>query len=270
VKCPACAAGAEHCCEAPKAEATALERPPSYFAPRQRAQTSRAPAERQADFVGQRIGEGLAGAGNIGPGLLPQPARRVAERHLGVSLEGVELRAGAQTDEELRAAGAMGVTEGTRVTLDTRDFSTATAAGRALIGHELTHVAQQRVHGAPAAPQFQERGASDWVEPSLLRESDLQGSPAWCKDSPVSGLLHEGTCYRTVPQRTGPDDCPPGEQLCFDEYGEFIESSADRVSPVESRDADGTCNIGYLTTCGLEHNEEDKVLETLWDQITPW
>lgn len=252
----------------PHPEAAPLERPPPSFGP-QGPGRSPTPAERQADAIGDRIGEGLATVGSVVPGPLPEVPRRVAERHLGVSLGAVELRAGANTDRELRAAGALGVTERATVTLDTREFSTATPEGRALIGHELTHVAQQLAHGAQSARQFQQRRppeVADMVEPSLLRESDLQGSPNWCRDSAFSSMLHEGTCYRSVPHRTGPDDCPPGEQLCFDKLGELLESSPDHVSPVEGREADGTCDIGYFTECADRHAEEDKVYETFYDQ----
>ncbi len=110
-------------------------------------------AEAQADEIGAAIGADLAGAGPIGAGPLPAPARAAAERHVGVSLEGTRLIGGAAGHERASAARALAVTEGTDVAFRGGRIDSASSAGRALIGHELTHVAQQRAHAAPPVAQ---------------------------------------------------------------------------------------------------------------------
>jgi hypothetical protein len=116
------------------------------------------PAELQADEIGGRIGADLVGV-SVAPGPLSPRAQRIAERHLGVSLAGTRIaddHAGHR-----RAAGerALAVTEGSDISFRRGHLTTATPAGRSLIGHELTHVAQQRSARAARPQKFDPFGA---------------------------------------------------------------------------------------------------------------
>lgn len=73
-----------------------------------------------------------------------------AESHLGVDVSGTHFRADATAADRTRSAGALAMTEGSTVSFAEGSFSSDTA-GRALVGHELTHVAQQAISGAPAS-----------------------------------------------------------------------------------------------------------------------
>jgi hypothetical protein len=129
-----------------------LERPPSASQSLS-IDPERDPAERQADEIGARIGRHLGSASAISSGLLPETVRSVAERHLGVDLSGTELRADGQAARHADGYQALAVTEGSTISFASGQLSTGSHEGRALLGHELTHVAQQRVHGAAQSPR---------------------------------------------------------------------------------------------------------------------
>ena len=127
--------------------------PASLFADRGRRSWSRPrgfgidAAEHQADALGARIGADLRPSNLSGPGPLPEAVRKVAERHLGVDLRGTHLRADGAAQRLTGAEGAVALTAGPVVSFASGELSSRSAWGRALLGHELTHVAQQRVGG---------------------------------------------------------------------------------------------------------------------------
>jgi len=94
--------------------------------------------------------------------------------------------------------------------------------------------------------------------------SYYETAPNYCRDTPGTSQLHPGqTCFREVPRRSGPFDCPPGDQVCFDSAGRCSDSW-DEASPVESKDPDGTCNLHFA--CSIAHGWKDKVIQTWLDQ----
>lgn len=86
-------------------------------------------------------------------------------------------------------------------------------------------------------------------------EAFYQTASNYCKDTGFTGLLHSGDrCYREVPRRSRPYDCPPGDQVCFNAYGCY--DSWDQVSPVGGKDpADGTCKLHG--SCSIGHAAKD-------------
>jgi hypothetical protein len=77
---------------------------------------------------------------------LDEATRRRYERKLGVDLGRVRVYTGEFAEEVTRARGADAVTVGTTGMVllgGASDRSPVTSAGRALLAHELTHVAQQ-------------------------------------------------------------------------------------------------------------------------------
>jgi hypothetical protein len=72
----------------------------------------------------------------------------VAETRLGVSLEGTRLHTSSGAQAKAANEGALAVTEGTDIAFAADRLDTRTTEGRALLGHELVHVAQQQGQGA--------------------------------------------------------------------------------------------------------------------------
>ncbi|HET6611619.1 MAG TPA: DUF4157 domain-containing protein [Kofleriaceae bacterium] len=105
--------------------------------------------------VKKLLGERARGAGRISR--LDEATRQHFERRLGVDLGGVRLVTGKLAEDTTRAHGADALTiGGTGMILMGRspERSMATSAGRALLAHELTHVAQDTggLHAARSHP----------------------------------------------------------------------------------------------------------------------
>jgi len=94
---------------------------------------------REAGLVDARAAEAVAGPGRR----LDAATRNTMEVRLGVDLAGVRLHDDASTAAATRAAGAEALTVGDDVALSAR-HDPASPHSRALVGHELAHVAQQR------------------------------------------------------------------------------------------------------------------------------
>jgi uncharacterized protein DUF4157 len=93
-------------------------------------------------------------AGLHGGRPLPEEDRAEVEDRTGVDLGGVRLHDDAAADRAARAVGARAFTLGDDVAFRSGEYRPHTAAGRRLIAHELTHVAQQRggTRSAASAP----------------------------------------------------------------------------------------------------------------------
>lgn len=97
-------------------------------------------------------------------------------------------RVRVREDEAVRRAGALALTRGEHVAFAPGSLRPDTHAGRELLGHELTHVVQQRA-GRVATPQG--KGAPVVAEPALEREADEAGARA-ARGEPVTvaGAAH--------------------------------------------------------------------------------
>jgi hypothetical protein len=168
--------------------------------PRRRAPSD--PAERHADAMGARIAAELRGAPAVSSGALPTQVQRIAERHLGVSLDGTQLVSDDAGHRRAAEAHARAVTEGSRISFLAGQLTTATAAGRLLLGHELTHVAQQREAGAARMQKWDllddivegiDRGAHAVGEVAsgvATGIGDVASGVAHGADELVGGILH--------------------------------------------------------------------------------
>lgn len=113
----------------------------------------RGAAERQADLVGSHL-VGLLGSLPLASGRLFGPAVHALEPVLGVSLADVEFDTGSAGRTRADEDGAQAVTRDGRISFAAAAFRPDTESGRALIGHELTHVAQQRRHRTTVPQRF--------------------------------------------------------------------------------------------------------------------
>ena len=104
--------------------------------------------------MGAQIGRTLEST-TIAPGPISQPVRAATEPILGVTLEGVYLAVGPSAHARTTSENALAMTEGAHVSFASGQFvSTTGSSGRALIGHELTHVAQQRAYRHTTVQRF--------------------------------------------------------------------------------------------------------------------
>ena len=126
--------------------------------------------EHQADALGATIGSDLERE-RVGAGRLASVVAAAASRRLGVPLDGVEIR--DSPDDRLIAHrhGASGLTEGSVIRFAEGVPSMAAAEGRALLGHELVHAAQQQVHGSTT---IQRKPIKDTPLASKLRSVSLK------------------------------------------------------------------------------------------------
>lgn len=99
-------------------------------------------AELQARAHGERLSGALEGIATPAPGPLPEDVRTVAAAHLGVDLAGTRITV---ADEQRDDVGdALAWARGDELGFRPGQLTTASGRGRALLGHELTHAAQQR------------------------------------------------------------------------------------------------------------------------------
>lgn len=152
-----------------------LEKPPSP-AQSLSLDPARDPAERQADAIGVQIGNDLSGVSTVSSGTLPDGVRAVAQRHLGVDLSGTELRANRDAARQAEGMNALAVTEGSTVSFARGQLNAGSREGRALLGHELTHVAQQKAHGF--ASPAQAASPSEDQQQGLVPEPEDLGASA--------------------------------------------------------------------------------------------
>lgn len=119
-----------------------------------------APAHRRPGHAGDRSHEHPDGQATVPPALqahidqarsggqsLPDAVRSTFESQLHQDLSGVRIHTDAAAASSARAAGARAYTVGHDVVFAANQYAPDTPAGQALIGHELTHAAQQGAAG---------------------------------------------------------------------------------------------------------------------------
>ncbi|MEO7735540.1 MAG: DUF4157 domain-containing protein [Kofleriaceae bacterium] len=95
------------------------------------------------------------------------------ERAFGADFSGVQIH----RDHRAAAIGAQAFAQGENIHLAPGRGDMASHEGRALIGHELAHVVQQR-EGRVAGPAVQGKGAAVVSDPALEHEADAAGAAA--------------------------------------------------------------------------------------------
>ena len=108
-----------------------------------------------------------SGAGNP----LPQPVLQKMEAAFGTSFSDVRIHQSPQA----QSIGAAAYTQGTDIHFAPGQYSPGSLDGQALLGHELTHVVQQR---AGRVPIPQGKGIPINADPGLESEADQLGAKA--------------------------------------------------------------------------------------------
>src|SRR5688572_6806630 len=102
---------------------------------------------------------------------IPSGVRDQMEQSFGADFSTVRIHEGAQAD----AMGAIAYTQGDDIHFSPGSYDPASSQGRELLGHELTHVVQQRA-GRVSVPQG--KGAPINADDGLEREADELGARA--------------------------------------------------------------------------------------------
>ncbi len=107
----------------------------------------------EEEEIAQRQHDGSTAAGEVGDGFargfsggvaLADADRRFYEARMGHDFGDVRIHTGAAADDSARHIGARAFTLGRDVAFANGEYQPASAAGRHLLAHELTHVVQQR------------------------------------------------------------------------------------------------------------------------------
>lgn len=103
---------------------------------------------------------------------LDRPVRRKMEGAFGTSFGNVQVHT---ESAQAKAVGALAYTQGNHVHFAPGQYKPNTPQGQALLGHELTHVVQQR---AGRVPTPQAKGLPINADPALETEADVMGARA--------------------------------------------------------------------------------------------
>ena len=113
-------------------------------------------ADRAAEQVTSSAGPagGMPGVAAGGSGVpLPMSARQYFEPRLGCDFSAVRLHSDDRAADRAASLGARAFTLGSDISFGAGELAPGTTPGRALLAHELAHVAQQQ--SSPAAPSLQ-------------------------------------------------------------------------------------------------------------------
>lgn len=143
------------------------------------------------------------------PGQSLDPAvRTFAEARFGHDFSQVKVHTDARAAESARGVNALAYTSGNHIAFDTGQYAPATPAGMRLLGHELTHVVQQRfapvlARGVSVADDPHERQAG------AVADALMQGGH-------VAGLLDSrpGPISQSLQRQPAPP--PPPHPMTYD------------------------------------------------------
>lgn len=142
---------------------------------------------------------------------LPSGVQRKMESSFGADFSGVRVHEGPQASE----MGAVAYAQGSDLHFAPGQFNPGTQAGDALIGHELTHVQQQRA-GRVSSPQG--KGAPIVADHALEAEADRAGDRA-ARGEPVGGLAGSGSVAGGAIQRKEGEAPAPAAEHGPDTFG---------------------------------------------------
>ncbi len=104
---------------------------------------------------------------------LPAPVRTKMENSFGTNFSDVKIH---PDSAQAKGIGALAFTQGNNIHLAPGQYNPQNSSGQALLGHELTHVVQQRAGRVPVP--HQSKGARINADPALETEADILGAKA--------------------------------------------------------------------------------------------
>ncbi len=137
------------------------------------------------------------GAGSSGTtARMPEEVQTKMENSFGTSFGGVNIH---QNDESATQMGALAYTQGNNVHFAPGQYNPSSQKGQELLGHELTHVVQQRE--GRVQPTKQGKGMSVNDSPALEHEADVMGKKAAeGKSASVRGTVEHYSVQRQSKQ----------------------------------------------------------------------
>ena len=114
-----------------------------------------------------------AAATSGGGNSMPKAVRSKMENSFGTSFSDVNIQTNSA---QAKSIGALAYTQGNNVHFAPGQYNPESAPGQALLGHELTHVIQQRAGRVPVP--HQSKGAPINADTSLEKEADDMGAKA--------------------------------------------------------------------------------------------
>jgi hypothetical protein len=176
--------------------------------------------------------------------------RRRAEERTGADLSAVRLHTDAGADSLNRSQRSLAFTSGADVYFRAGQYSPGTAAGRHVIAHELTHVAQQAAGGAPAVQHV--RGLD-----AVRRAFGPKAAPA---DSPIAEP-REGVLE--LLERRGVVRALIDSAQVVDELARWTESGIDRKLGAALRAVSGSARGGRQAQL-VDHLRDLKLAARDW------
>lgn len=136
-------------------------------------------------------------------GSMPAPVKSKMENSFGTSFGDVNIHTDSS---QAKSMGALAFTQGSNVHFAPGQYNPQSSSGQALLGHELTHVVQQRA-GRVAVPH-QSKGAPINADPSLETEADNLGAKA-AKGEKVNvpGATNNSKTIPPIQNSTEPVQC---------------------------------------------------------------
>jgi outer membrane protein OmpA-like peptidoglycan-associated protein len=107
---------------------------------------------------------------------LPDPIRSQMETSFDADFSSVQVHHGSEAARKTSEIGALAYTQGENIYFNQGMYAPDTRSGKELIGHELTHVVQQRAGKVKATGQA--KGLPVNQDPALEREADAMGAKA--------------------------------------------------------------------------------------------
>lgn len=144
---------------------------------------------------------------------LDEQTRALFEPQLGLDLSGVRVHTGASADESAKAVNAKAYTVGRDIVFGAGHYAPHTHEGQRILGHELTHVAQQggeagAVQRIPVDDPYRGPQIPDDLRTKFRQCESVRRNPESCRlccvniCSKYDGLdadMCASTCIRSVP-----------------------------------------------------------------------
>lgn len=213
--------------------------------------------------VGQMVGHRPNRTG------MPEEAKDRMETALGTDLSDVKIH---PNSSEPRKVGALAFTQGRDVHFAPGHYAPHTTAGQRLLGHELTHVTQQRAGKVQATGSIGKVRAN--LDPALEREANLlgdyaarlpAGSPAGKQVEPIRRIEVKGPLGASAASAGsgGVVQCrlAPGKVLKKLLYDEVM--TLDQVRSMVKR----TMMRMMWTVWGKDPKDEEEFVEELLDRV---
>ena len=160
--------------------------------------------------------EGTSSSGTTA--IMPEEVQAKMEGSFGTSFSDVNIHS---NDNSATHMGALAYTQGNNVHFAPGQYNPGTSKGQELLGHELTHVVQQRQ--GRVQPVKQGKGMPVNDNPSLENEADVMGKKA--AEGETVDIKQKGSFQRSIQKKEDDKLKVKNGQITFDAEGNDDEKS---------------------------------------------